>query len=112
MRSWVTLCLCLALLGWAAAEPWPADWSSVLGQRITLEGTTANAKLGAILVEGDRSVWIDGLEEWPEGKRVKVTGTVVGRDDLPVAQDHPVSAGVQGSPRRYLLSDPEWEEVR
>ena len=27
---------------------WPTDWSGHLGQRVTLEGTVAEAKLGAL----------------------------------------------------------------
>jgi hypothetical protein len=36
------------------AMPWPKDWSEHLGKKVTLEGTAANAKLGAFLLGGRR----------------------------------------------------------
>src|SRR4051812_37010168 len=71
---------------------WPEDWSRHLGETVTLEGKAANAKLGALLMGAKDEIWIDGLDAWPngfykgsdKGKRLKVTGTVIKRDDMPV----------------------------
>src|SRR5262245_20467444 len=76
---------------------WPKDWSGHVGQTVTLEGTAANAQLGALLQGKEGAIWIDGLESWPEGfysggdkgKRLRVTGTVVRKDDLPVFVQKP-----------------------
>ena len=46
---------------------WPNDWSVHVGQTVTLEGKAANAKLGAILKGKQGTIWIDGLDSWPEG---------------------------------------------
>jgi hypothetical protein len=107
---------------------WPKDWSKHLGQTVTLEGTAANAKLGALLLAGDgESIWIDGLDQWPEGfysggskgKRVRVTGTVIKRDDMPVFVQKPGEPLREGIPVqseeelekakwRFLLKDAKW----
>ncbi len=74
---------------------WPDDWSKVIGQKVTVDGWAAEAKLGSELYEDKElrkgSVWIDG-NGWPGGfysgpgtsKHVLVTGTVIKRDDMPV----------------------------
>jgi hypothetical protein len=54
--------------GLAARESviaWPADWSRHMGQTVTVEGTAANAKLGALLEGKDGEIWIDDLHSWP-----------------------------------------------
>lgn len=111
-----TLLGLLALLALASAgcdSTWPEDWSQHLGGSLALEGSAANSKMGAVLREGSRSIAIDGLEAWPEevlGRRVRVEGVVIERDDLPPAGDPSLpSAGVDGSTRRYLLSEVRWE---
>src|SRR5262245_58909581 len=71
---------------------WPQNWASQIGKSITLEGTAANTKLGAVLLGESGEIWIDGLDAWPDGfylggdrgKRLRVTGTVIERHDLPV----------------------------
>src|ERR1700722_11175683 len=75
---------------------WPKDWSGYLGQMVTLEGKAANSKLGALLLGKDEAIWIDGLDSWPVGfysgdqsKRLRVTGTVIMKDDLPVFVQKP-----------------------
>ena len=114
-----------------SADAWPGSWGDVLGRTLTLEGLAADAKLGALLLsdEGD-SVWIEGLDAWPEGfyrgadqgKRVRVTGTVILRDDLPVFVETPGEPARAGVPveseaeldaarRRYLLANARWEAV-
>jgi hypothetical protein len=109
----------------ASATAWPKDWSNLLGQAVTLEGTAADAKLGALLVqESNGAIWIDDLESWPngyylggdKGKHVRVTGTVIERYDLPVfiqKEGEPLRAGIAVPPgtdlkkasRRFLLKD-------
>ncbi len=111
---------------------WPADWGRFVGQTVTVEGTSVNAKLGALLFDrdGERSIWIDGLQSWPEGfyrgdndgHRVRVTGKVVMARDLPVFVREPGEPEIQGMPvpagtdldeasKRYLLADARWVVV-
>jgi hypothetical protein len=109
------------------AMAWPKDWSEHLGKNVTLEGTAANAKLGALL-EGDRgAIWIDGLDRWPDGfylgqgkaKHLRVRGTVIKRDDLPVFVQKPGELPKAGIPvqsegelekakSRFLLQNAKW----
>ena len=131
MQRWlgfVPLLVALACAGCARASPPPRDWSAVAGQRIVVDGTAANAKRGALLETETGTVWIDGLESWPEGyyegdgtgKRLRVTGTVVERHDLPVFERRPGEPEMQGIPaapgtdlhaasKRYVLTDATWE---
>jgi hypothetical protein len=114
----------------ASGPAWPKDWSGHVGQTVTLEGTAANAKLGAILQGKDGVIWIEGLDSWPEGfcsggnqgKRLRVTGVVIRKDDLPVfvqKPGEPPSAGIpvaseeerEKAKRRYLLKDAKWTEL-
>jgi hypothetical protein len=106
---------------------WPRDLSKHLGKTITLEGTAANAKFGALLKGDGGEIWIDGLEKWAEGicaaegkgKRLWVRGTVIQRDDLPASVEKPGEPAKAGIPvrsekeqeqakRRYLLKDAKW----
>ena len=100
-----------------------------VGKVVTLKGRAENAKLGAILVGEDFSVWIDGLDRWPEEffqgggwRRVKVTGTVIEKYDLPVFIPQENDLMITGMPvpkgtdlheasRRYLLKDSTWEII-
>lgn len=109
---WI-LSLTLALLLPASTED---AWTPFLGERITVEGTARNAKLGALVQMKHVAIWVDGLEswpgEWPAGTPVRVTGVVIQRDDMPVVHPNgPVSGGVPGSSTRFLLQDPEWERL-
>lgn len=106
---------------------WPKDWSRHVGRKVALEGMAVNAKLGALLLAEGQAIWIDGLDAWPpgfysggdQGKRLRVTGTVIKRDDLPVFVDkpgEPVRAGIpvqserelETAKWRYLLQDAKW----
>jgi hypothetical protein len=106
---------------------WPKDWSGHVGQRVRLEGTAANTRLGALLQGEGGAIWIDGLDSWPEGfysggdrgKRLRVCGTVITKDDLPVFVQKPGDVPRAGIPvqseeesekakRRYLLKDAKW----
>lgn len=107
---------------------WPVDWSAYLGQRVTLAGTALDAKSGALLRGDGAEIWIDGLDAWPpgyylggqQGRRVRATGTVITRADLPVFIDEPGALPRSGIPvppgtdpaqaaRRYLLQNATWE---
>src|SRR5262245_55759816 len=74
---------------------WPDDWSNLLGQTVTVDGWAAECTIGPAIY-GDttfdkRQICIDG-PHWPDSyyksssnsKRVRVTGTVIKRDDMPV----------------------------
>lgn len=106
---------------------WPKDWSAHLGQTVTLEGRAVDAKLGALLQGEEASIWLDGLDSWPEGffsggdqgKRIRVTGTVIKKDDVPVFVQRPGEPPRAGIPVtseeeqekgkwRYLLKDTKW----
>ena len=102
------------------------DFKQYLGKIITLEGKTVNAKLGALLVGENFSIWIDGLDSWPkayykggeEAKKVKVTGRVIEKYDLPVfipkegemLSGIPVPEGtdLKEASHRYLLKNVKW----
>jgi hypothetical protein len=117
-----------AVVGKERVIAWPNDWSEHVGQRVTLEGAAANAKLGALLLGKESEIWIDGLDSWPEGfysggdkgKRLRVTGTVIKKGDLPVFVQKPgefPSAGIpvkseqelEKAKWRYLLKDAKWD---
>ena len=104
------LLLLLCAAPWFAGplNPWPADWGDYLGRSVTVEGTAQNAKLGALVQHADRTLWVD-LAEWPDatrGKKVRVTGRIESRNDLPLTDD-PHSGGMTGPSRqRYLLTNP------
>lgn len=133
------LLLPLVLAGCSAApvpstpeppKPQANDWASQLGKVVTVEGNAANAKLGALLQVAEGAIWIDGLDAWPEGfylggdqgKRIRVTGTVIKKADMPVFVEKP--GGLQGSGMpvkteaererlkwRYLLKDATWQVI-
>ena len=110
---------------------WPKDWSNSLGKTVILEGRAANAKMGALLQGKENSIWIDGLDSWPESiftkgdKRevLRVTGIVIKKDDLPVfiqKAGDPQGAGmpvksqdnVEREKWRYLLKNATWEVIK
>jgi hypothetical protein len=110
--------------------PWPKVWSEHVGKKVTLEGFPANAKLGALLVGAEDEVWIDGLEEWPrevfgadgKGKRLRVTGAVAIREDLPAyvqKAGEPPKTGIpvqdesqlKAASTRVLLREATWTVV-
>ncbi len=106
----------------------PIVSSANVGRRITVEGWAVNRKGGAEVIGADFSVWIDGLDSWPEGyymggdrgKRVKVIGILaedhvlpvfIPKKGEPIPQGIPVPEGTDLSKasHRYLLKDAKWE---
>jgi hypothetical protein len=106
------------------------DWAAFLGKTVAVEGTAVNAKLGALLLVPCGSIWIAGLDSWPsgfhrggrDGKRVRVTGIVRIRADMPVFTSRPGEpqrAGIPVPPgtdldearRRFVLEGARWSAV-
>lgn len=96
------------------------SWEDRLGQEVTLEGVAYDDKVGARLELPGDSIWLD-RKAWPAGTyghRVRVTGVVIRRDDLPVfiPEDGDERAGIPVPPGtdlrkarvRYLLANPTW----
>ena len=64
-----------------------AYWEERLGQVVTVEGVAYNARLGAMVDADAGPIWIDGIMRWPDAlwhQRIRATGTVGKRHDLPV----------------------------
>lgn len=100
--------------------------ATLLGQTVTLEGVAETRKLGAALRGKDFDVWIDQLQDWPRsdvGQRVRVTGVLEERYDLPVyiqRRGEPASGGMpvpegtdlREASRRYIVRDPKWSLIK
>lgn len=98
-----------------------------LGKTITVAGRAANAKLGPQVICRGFSLWIDGMQSWPDkyyskkgGRRVRVTGVLIERHDLPVFIHKPGDPIMSGMPvppgtdlkkarHRYLLKNVRWK---
>ncbi len=112
---------------WQAVLPWPKDWSACVGKSVTLEGIAVDSKLGALLLSEQDEIAIAGLDSWPtgfyrggrDGKRLRVTGTVIVRDDVPAFVRRPGEPERTGVPvesekdleaarRRFILKDARW----
>jgi len=97
-----------------------------LGQQVTLEGIAESRKLGAALRGNDFDVWIDQLQDWPRqyvGQRVRVTGVLDERHDLPVfiqKPGEPVAGGIpvpegtdlHAASRRYIVRNAKWSLIK
>ncbi len=102
----------------------------LIGKQVEVVGIAVNTKLGALLVAKNGSIWIDGKETWPEGyyygnddgKKLKVTGTLIERFDLPVFTQKegdlpksgipiPEGTDLKEASRRYLLKNAKWEII-
>lgn len=104
----------------------PPDLRDRLGREVTLEGVAETRKLGAALRGNGFDVWIDRLERWPAealGKKVRVTGTLEERHDLPVyiqKAGEPPAAGIpvpegtdlREASRRYIVRDSKWSLIQ
>jgi hypothetical protein len=100
----------------------PPNLRDRLGHQVTLEGVAESRKLGAALRGDGFEVWIDRMEHWPaeaRGRKVRVTGILEERQDLPVyiqkagespAAGIPVPEGtdLREASRRYLVRDSKW----
>ena len=113
--------LALSLVGSAHAQ----DLQARLGQPVTLEGFAEGRKLGAVLRGSGFEVWIDRLDEWPasaNGRKVRVTGILEERHDLPVHVQKTGEPPVAGIPvpegtdlrqasRRYVVREAKWSLI-
>lgn len=109
---------------------WPTDWALYLNQKVMVEGTAVDSKLGAQLLGTGANIWIDGLDSWPsgfylggqQGKRLRVVGIVIERSDLPVFVSSenteqkggiPVTkqADLEKAKKRFLLKNASWEII-
>ncbi len=112
--------------------PQEKDLKEFLGQKITITGKAINAKLGALLVvDGGTDVWMDDLQNWPEGyyvyendaetKTVSVTGTLFEKYDVCVVNPNdsiikqgvnlPKGSTVREASHRFLMKDYTWVVV-
>lgn len=111
----------------ASLIAWPMNWANYLNKEITVEGTAVDAKLGALLIGDGPDIWIDNLDAWPtgfylsgrQGKKLRVTGLVIEKDDLPVFVPKETESPKAGIPvdkesdlekmkKRFLLKDAKW----
>ena len=104
----------------------PPNLRDRLGQQVTLEGVAETRKLGAALRGNDFDVWIDRLARWPAGalgRKVRVTGILEERLDLPVfiqKAGEPPAAGIpvpegtdlREASRRYIVRDSKWSVIQ
>jgi hypothetical protein len=109
-----------------AASANPPNLRDRLGREVTLEGVAETRKLGAALRGDGFDVWIDRLEHWPAealGKKVRVTGILEERHDLPVyvqRAGEPPAAGIpvpegtdlREASRRYIVRDSKWSVIQ
>lgn len=116
----------------ARIHPYDYDWSSQVGETVTLTGKAVNHKLMATLYGGDYAIYVDlpDSTHWPdglyhgrdEGEIVQVTGTIAYRKMLPVFVADPGSPPVSGMPvpqgtdleeaaKAYVLEDVSWKRV-
>jgi hypothetical protein len=97
-----------------------------IGRQVALEGIAEPRKLGAALRGDDFDVWIDQMQDWPAGvvgRRVRVTGILDERYDLPVyvlRPGEPVAAGIpvaegtdlRKASHRYIVRDAKWSLIK
>lgn len=122
MIQWVAaLALAVSFAGSADAQ----DLRARLGQPVSLQGVAESRKLGAALRGNGFEVWIDRLDEWPSGaagRKVRVTGVLEERHDLPVyiqKAGEPPAAGIpvpegtdlRQASRRYVVREAKWSLI-
>jgi len=95
-----------------AATSQGSAWDGQLGQTVTLSGTARDAAMGAVVRTSQGTVYVLGVESWPDdvqGKTVTVTGTLQRRKLAPdpvVGADGGVSHGAAGS--QVVVEDARW----
>jgi hypothetical protein len=113
-----------------APMKWPKDWSDCVGKLVTVDGVVVDMKIGAALFGDENTIFIDGIDSWPNGywlgnkpgKRLRVTGTVIERHDLPVfiqkkdelpRQGIPVPEGtdLNKASQRFLIQNAKWTVI-
>ena len=70
------------------------------GRFDTAKGDAQNAKMGAVLVDGDTVIYVKGLEAWPEDaleRAQSFEGCLAEEKHLPVAERDPSGAISQGT---------------
>ena len=101
------------------------DLQARLGQPVALEGVAEARKLGAAVRGNGVEVWLDRMNEWPAavaGRKVRVTGILEERYDLPVYVQKAGEPPVAGIPvpegtdlrqasRRYVVREPKWSLI-
>ena len=124
MSQWIAalvLSLAVSFTGSAIAQ----NLHGRLGQPVTLEGVAEARKLGAALRGDGFEVWIDGMQAWPAaaaGRKVRVTGVLEERYDLPVyiqKTGEPPAAGIpvpegtdlRQASRRYVVREAKWSPI-
>ena len=117
----LVLFIAVSILGSAHGQ----DLRARLGQPVTLEGVAEIRKLGAALRGSGFEVWIDRMDEWPAGaagRKVRVTGVLEERHDLPVyvqKAGEPPAAGIpvpegtdlRQASRRYVVREAKWSLI-
>jgi hypothetical protein len=71
------------------------------GQTVTVEGVARTAKMGPMVKTDKGTMWVELPRGWPpgaEGKKVRVTGTLTQRSDLPVFVAKPGEPARAGMP--------------
>ena len=120
-RAAFVLFLAVSFTGSASAQ----DLQARLGHPVTLEGIAEARKLGPALRGNGFEVWIDRLDEWPAataGRKVRVTGVLEERHDLPVYIPQAGAPAVAGIPvpegtdlrqasRRYVVREAKWSLI-
>ena len=121
MSQWAAACVLFLAVSFAASAG-AQDLQRRLGQPVTLEGVAEARKLGPVLRGNGFEVWIDRLEAWPlgtAGRKVRVTGVLEERHDLPVyvqKAGEPPAAGIpvpegtdlREASRRYVIREAKW----
>lgn len=102
-----------------------AELDTKLGQRITVEGGALGHRMGAMVQLDGKAIYLLGLYQWPAealGKKVRVTGRLIRKSDLPVyvwGTIHDTKSGIHVPPgvdlvqarRRHLLAEFDWKVI-
>lgn len=119
-RTILTTLLLLTLLApaWCAeADPWPVDaaaWKEAVGKTLVLEGTAANAPVGAVITQDDHTVKVGTQDAWGEeclGHRLRVSGRLQVKEVEAIAPN-PKPEGVDNTHEPvYYLEGPTWTRL-